>query len=325
MIYLESDSSDANFNFALESYAMDELNIGDCYFMFWRTNPTLMAGRYQNILAEINMPFAKENNIHIVRRITGGGTIYTDLNGWQFSFIVKTEGEKQINFGRFTKPVITALQRLGVPAQAGGRNDLLIEGRKFSGNAQYVRKDLTLHHGSLLFDTNLENLVRALTPDDEKLVSKGIKSVRQRVTNIAEYLDTKITSEEFRDLMLEYLLKDTETYRLNSHDLQRVKEISRDKFDSWEWNFGGNPKFNISKENRFPGGKLRTDSLVKDGRIEHISFSGDFFANKEPAALETALTGCLYEENAVRKALTENDADSVFMNINLEQVLSCIV
>jgi len=167
----EHESTDANFNFALEKYAIEELDIADSYFMFWRTTPTLMIGRYQNTLAEINMPFAKANNINIVRRITGGGTIYTDMNGWQFSFINKQAGGKEIEFETYTRPIIDALHSIGVAAEKSGRNDLVIDGRKFSGNAQYKRKDVMLHHGSILFDTNIENLVRAITPDDEKLVS----------------------------------------------------------------------------------------------------------------------------------------------------------
>ncbi len=325
MIYIKCGSENANFNFALEKYAMDELDVSDGYFMFWRTTPTLMTGRYQNTLAEINMPFAKTNNINIVRRITGGGTIYTDPNGWQFSFIVKNRGTRQIDFDTFTKPILDALRHLGVPAQASGRNDLVVDGKKISGNAQYNRKDLTLHHGSLLFDTNLEHLVRALTPDDEKLVAKGIQSVRQRVTNISDYMENKITALEFRDVILSFLIDGMETYELSSKDTEKVNQIKQAQFDTWAWNFGSNPRFNISKENRFAGGKLSVQTCVENGRIADINLFGDFFAKEGLDMLLSALKGCPYKEDAVKKTLEDNDAENYFYNITLEELLSCIV
>lgn len=325
MMYLKCASTDAKFNFALEKYALEELNIADEYFMFWRTTPTLMIGRYQNTLAEINMPFAKANNINIVRRITGGGTIYTDMNGWQFSFINKKHRQHEIEFATFTKPILDALHSLGVDAHKSGRNDLVIDEKKFSGNAQYVRRDVMLHHGSILFDTNLENLVRALSVDDEKIVSKGIQSVRQRVTNVADYLNTKMTSEEFRDVMLNYLLRDMDSYELTQVDIDRINEIKKEQFDSWEWNFGKNPKFNITKEHRFAGGKLMVQSFVDNGKITEIHFYGDFFAKEGLSDLENALCGCLYKESDIKKALSENNAQSYFYNITLEEILSCII
>jgi len=325
MTYIKCDSENANFNFSLEKYAMDELDLSDGYFMFWRTTPTLMVGRYQNTLAEINMPFAQANSINIVRRITGGGTIYTDPNGWQFSFIVKNRSTQQIDFDSFTKPILDALHTLGVPAQASGRNDLVIDGKKFSGNAQYNRKNLTLHHGSLLFDTNLENLVRALTPDDEKLVSKGIQSVRQRVTNIAEHMQNKLTALEFRDVILPFLTNCMETNELTEDDIGKVNQIKQAQFDTWAWTFGGNPKFNISKENRFAGGRLSVQTYVENGRIADIHLFGDYFAKEGLETLSLKLIGCLYKEDDVKKILEENDAQSYFYSITLEELLSCIV
>lgn len=328
MMYLRCDSTDANFNFALEKYAIEELDIADSYFMFWRTTPTLMIGRYQNTLAEINMLFAKEMGINIVRRITGGGTIYTDMNGWQFSFINKHHDQKEIDFETFTKPIIDALASIGVNAQKSGRNDLVIDGKKFSGNAQYIRKNVMLHHGSILFDTNIENLVRAVTPDDEKLVSKGIQSVRSRVTNVADYLPTqgtKMTSTQFRDVMLDFLLRGMDTYELTDKDIARVNAIKAEQFDTWDWNFGKNPQFNITKDKRFAGGKLMIRSFVDKGKITDIHFYGDFFAKEGLGDLEAALVGCAYKEEAIKKALNDSDAQSYFYNITLDEILSCII
>ena len=318
-------AEDAKFNFALEKYAMEELNIASSYFLFWRTSPTLMIGRYQNTLAEINMPYARENDVTIVRRITGGGTIYTDPNGWQFSFIVCNPGERRIEFSHFTRPILDALHSLGVDAQFSGRNDLTIDGKKFSGNAQYVRRDVVLHHGSLLFDTDLEALVRALNVGDEKIISKGIQSVRQRVTNIADYLPRKLTSLAFRDVMLSYLLRDMETYTLTERDIRRIIEIRAETFNPWAWNFGNDPKFNITREGRFSGGKLTSHVFVENGHITQIGFFGDFFAKEGLEQLQNSLAGCRYEPSAVRAALEELHAQEYFYQITLDELFSCII
>lgn len=323
MIYIDSGSTDASFNFALEKYVTDNPQFSEEYFMFWRTDPTLMIGRFQNTLSEINMQYAREHGIRIVRRVSGGGTIYTDLNGWQFSFIVKDKG--RMDFAFFTKPIIEALLSIGVEAELSGRNDLTIEGRKFSGNAQHIGKNITLHHGSILFDTDLEALVRSLNVDDEKIISKGIKSVRQRVTNISEHLKTKMTSLEFRDLMLEYLLRGMDRYELTQKDLDAVNEIKRSQFDSWEWNYGGDPKFNVEKEKRFSGGKLCVKSLVENGRITDIGFYGDFFADEQVETVKKSLLGCKYSEEDIKHALIEAHADKCFYNINIDEIINCII
>jgi lipoate-protein ligase A len=317
--------NDAKFFFALEKYAMEELDIAPSYFLFWRTTPTLMIGRYQNTLAEINMHYARDNNVSIVRRVTGGGTIYTDQNGWQFSFIVRQPGEKRIEFSQFTSPILEALRSLGVDAQFTGRNDLTIDGKKFSGNAQYVRKDVVLHHGSLLFDTDLEALVRALNVGDEKIISKGIQSVRQRVTNIADYLPEKMSSLQFRDVMLSYLLRDMDTYTLTAQDVRRVLEIRAEVFDQWEWNFGKDPAFNITHEGRFAGGKLTAHVFVENGAISDIRFYGDFFAKEGLDQLQAALIGCRYEKDAIYALLSSLDAQDCFFQISLDELNSCII
>jgi len=324
MIYLESNSCDANFNFALEAYAMYELPIAEEYFIFWRTQPTLMIGQYQNALQEINTEFVNKNNINVVRRVTGGGTIYTDMEGWQFSFISKNAQTKDIDFHKFTLPIINALKSIGVEAYQSGRNDLLIDGRKFSGNAQYIRGDLILHHGSLLFNTNIDNLVKALCVDDEKIISKGIKSVRQRVTNISEYIEFAMTSNEFKDLILKFLLKDMQKYTLTSEDIKKINKIKESKFESWDWNFGKTPQFNITREGRFAGGKLTVCSFVKNGIIEDVNFYGDFFAKDDINKLKDHLKGCKYERQGVEKILIEKKVEDFFYNISRDNILDLI-
>lgn len=325
MIYIDSHSTDANFNFALEKYCMYELDIADSYFLFWRTEPTLMIGKFQNALQEINMDYVKAHAVNVVRRITGGGTIYTDMNGWQFSFITRHPEGKNIDFANHTEPIIHALAAMGVDAELSGRNDLLIDGRKFSGNAQFKARDVNLHHGSILFDTNIENMVKALTVSDDKLIAKGIKSVRSRVTNVAEHLKSAMTSLEFRDRMLAYLTKNMATYQLTEGDLARIHEIKFQQFDTWEWNFGTAPKFNVTKEQRYAGGKLSVCSWVEKGIIHDIEFYGDFFEQRDLNGLKKSLIGCRYERTAVEEALMAAEAGSYMYRISADDILDLIV
>lgn len=321
MVYIKCDSTDANFNFALEKYAMYHLDLSDEYFLFWRTEPTLMIGKFQNALQEINMDYVRDHHVNVVRRITGGGTIYTDMNGWQFSFITRHPESKNIDFKRFTQPIINALDSIGIKSELSGRNDLLIDGKKFSGNAQYKAKDVNLHHGSILFNTNIDHMVRSLTVDDEKIISKGIKSVRSRVTNIAEHLDKDISSEGFRDLMLDYLTKDMTVYELTEEDIRQINIIKADQFDTWAWNYGKSPKFNVTKEKRYAGGKLSVCTYVEKGHIKALEFYGDFFEQKDLTLLKDALIGCPYETADIRKTLEQSDAGTYIFKISLEDIL----
>lgn len=326
MIYIENYSMDPFFNFALEYYIMHELDLDNDVFLFWRTEPTLMIGRNQNTAEEINSVYVKEKNIHVVRRITGGGTIYTDPGGWQFSFIIKGRPHSEIDFKIYTKPILDALNDLGINAYFSNRNDLLIDGRKFSGNAQCSTSKCILHHGSILFDTDLEALVRALTVADDKIISKGIKSVRQRVTNVIEHMEHKPSSLEFRDIMLDYLLKNTSgTYVLQPADLQRIDAIANEKFRQWQWNYGKSPKFQITKSNRFAGGKIEVNLNIYEGRIQDSMIYGDFFTHRDIDDVTKALIGCPYKEEDIRKALENINASEYFYLITLDELISCII
>ncbi len=205
MIYIETGSADVYYNFGLEYYFTLEKRLPETVFLFWRTTPTLMVGKYQNVLEEINKPYADEHGIHLVRRMSGGGTIYTDMGGWQFTFIQHKEAG-EIEFGQYIAPVIDALREMGVSASFNGRNDLTIDGKKFSGNAQYRLGDCIVHHGSLLFDTDIEQMVASTTVDSYKITSKSIKSVRDRVTNISEHLPSPMDAETFKETMVRHIM-----------------------------------------------------------------------------------------------------------------------
>ncbi|MDD3685552.1 MAG: lipoate--protein ligase [Bacteroidales bacterium] len=311
--------------FATEEYIMKNPDFKDEYFMFWRTKPTLMIGRFQNTIQEINSQFAKDNSIEVIRRNSGGGTVYTDPDCWQFSFITWKNAGQVKDFRDFTKPVIEALKSMGIPAEFHGRNDLHCAGKKFSGNAQFGMKERFLHHGTILFDTNLENLVRSLNVTDEKIISKGIQSVRERVTNIRPFLSHDMDSIHFRDKMIEILKGDMEQEVLSELDLAQIDKIEKDKFLTWDWNYGNSPAFNITRSNRFDGGKVEVQLDVENGIIKTCSIYGDFFCNGDISIIQDSVIGCRYEASDIRAALESVNTSEMLYLIKTDELVSCFV
>ncbi|MDE7219957.1 MAG: lipoate--protein ligase [Oscillospiraceae bacterium] len=305
MIYIETGSTDVCYNFGLEYYFTVEKPLDGTVFLFWRTTPTLMVGRYQNVLEEVDKAYADARGIRIVRRLSGGGTIYTDLGGWQFTFIEDAR-EEDIQFQRYLAPVIDALGELGVEAAFNGRNDLTVAGRKISGSAQYRLGGRVVHHGSLLFDTDLEEMAAATTVDPYKIQSKSIKSVRDRVTNIAGHLPVPMDTEDFKARVVRHILGPAGTvYTVTPEDDARIRVIAREKFASWESAYGQGPGFNIQRTGRLSGGSITFHLEVKKGLIRQAAVTGDFFSTLDGDAICRALAGCRYEQAAVREALEQ--------------------
>ena len=324
MIYIETGSTDVCYDFALEYYFALEKRLSDTVFLFWRTMPTLMVGKYQNVLEEVDKPYADAHGIRIVRRMSGGGTIYTDLGGWQFSFIQHRE-TGEIEFSQYITPVLEALEEMGVHATFNGRNDLTIQSRKFSGNAQYRLGDCIVHHGSLLFDTDLQQMEAATTVDRYKIVSKGIQSVRDRVTNIAEHLPVPMDPETFKKCIVEHILGDGATYMVTEEDDARIREIAAERFASWESVYGADPAFNIQRTGRFAGGKMDFRLEVRKGLICHAAVFGDFFSSLDAETICGALEGCRYERGAVLRALLDHGVDGAVYRISAKEMAEAIV
>ena len=327
MIYVETDSTDVYFNFALEYWLITEKQLPeDRLFLFWRTDPTLMVGKYQNPLEEINIPYAKEHGIHLVRRMSGGGTIYTDLGGWQFTFIAKKDAPR-ISFQSYILPVVETLRQMGVNADFNGRNDLVIDGRKFSGNAQYMHNGYTLHHGSLLFDTDIEQMVKSTNVDPYKILSKSIKSVRDRVTNISEHLPVPMSGECFRDRMVRGIMGDSDRcYVLKKEEEARVREIAAEKFNNHQAIFGASPKYSIVRTGRYAGGKIEFRLEIVKGRIADIGVFGDFFGTLDTEAFCELLKGCPYGREAVEKRISQSglDWEKEVYRITLQEMLDTL-
>ncbi|MDD2481422.1 MAG: lipoate--protein ligase [Lutispora sp.] len=327
MLYIRNDNTNPYFNLAMEEYLFN-LEDNESYVLLWQNEPTIVVGKHQNTAQEINSEYVKEKRIHIVRRITGGGAVYHDLGNLNFTFIIKGMENSEFDFKKFTMPIIKALGRLGVESELSGRNDITIDGKKFSGNAQSVKQGKLLHHGTLLFDSRMEELVKALKVSEDKFQSKSVKSVRARVTNIKDYLHDDITVTEFKELLLKYMFDEDMELReseLSKADLENIDSLMKNKYMSWDWNYGESPEFNVKQGKRFDGGKIEVLVNVKEGIIRGIKFYGDFFGSGNLEEVESALIGNRYEEREIKGSLAEMNIDEYFRNINVDELVSCIL
>lgn len=327
MLFIDNQGiTDPRINLAIEEYALKNLNIDNTYLLFYINEPSIIIGKNQNTIEEINTEYVEGNGIHVVRRLSGGGAVYHDLGNLNFSFITKDDGESFHNFRKFTAPVVEALQSLGVNAELSGRNDLLAEGRKISGNAQFSTKGRMFSHGTLLFDSEMDHIVSALKVKKDKIESKGIKSVRSRVANIKEFLTEDITIEQFRQLLLKAIFKsdDIPEYKLTEEDWEKINEISKARYQSWDWNYGKSPAFNVQHSHRFPIGQIDIRLEVKKGVIQECKIFGDFFGVGDVAEIEEKLVGVKYEKSALEDAFSTIDVKHYFGNVSKEEVLNLL-
>ncbi len=333
MLFIDNEGiNDPRINLAIEEYALKHLKIeGDnTYLLFYINEPSIIIGRNQNTIEEINTDFVEENNIKVVRRLSGGGAVYHDLQNLNFSFLAKDDGDSFANFAKFAQPVIDALKALGVDAEMSGRNDIQVGGRKISGNAQFSTKGRMFSHGTLMLDSEIENVVSALKVKAEKIQSKGIKSIRSRVANISEFLEEKITMEEFKALLLRHIFNvdsvdEVPKYKLTEADWKKIHEISKSRYQTWEWNYGKSPAFDIQNSKRFEGvGSIDVRLDVAKGVIKDCKIFGDFFGIGEVADIEEKLKGATYNRDGIEKALADVDIKHYFGRIDKEDFIKLV-
>ncbi|NCB63588.1 MAG: lipoate--protein ligase [Clostridia bacterium] len=328
LTYLESSSTDPHFNLALEQYVFDCLPRDREYFMLWRNDNAIIVGKHQNTAAEVNAAYVREHGIRVVRRLSGGGAVYHDLANLNFTFIMDTNEGASLDLKLFCAPVAKALNRMGVPAEVNGRNDITVDGMKFSGNAQYVKEGRVMHHGTILFDSDLSVVSQALVVSAEKLESKGVQSVRSRVTNLRPFFPEGVTLADFKQQLLSAMFEENTMARhdFTAEDLKAVEALRDSRYATWEWNWGASPKSTVYKRRRFEGcGTVEVFLDTDKGRVTGLTFRGDYFGADDADALTARLVGIPLEASALRAAMDTVDIARYFTGLDLESFLRLLL
>jgi len=326
MLYIKNDCHDPHYNLAFEEYVVKNLNPKEGFVLLWQNGPSVIIGKFQNTIEEVNLGYIREKNISVVRRITGGGAVYHDLGNLNFSFIEKN-GADLIDFRRFSERIARTLEKLGIRPEISGRNDITIDGKKFSGSAQYQYRGRTLHHGTILYNSVLDDVQKALNVKKDKIESKGVKSVRSRVTNIIDYMPVKVSIIEFKNLLLEYLFDEQpiKEYILSPDDLENINKLMTERYLTWEWNYGSSPSYNIKRTGRFACGGLEILLHVEEGLIKSCRIYGDFFSNKDISQFEDKLIGVRYDQEALEAVIEENALIQFFGPVTKEEIIECMI
>lgn len=323
MLLIDSPSHNAYFNIASEEYLLHRFPTEDLFLLYVNA-PSIIVGKFQNTLAEINLDYVQQNNIKVVRRMSGGGAVYHDLGNLNFSFHTLLGENDFGDFSFFTQPVLKMLNNLGVPAELQGRNDLLVDGKKFSGNAKLARHGKMIQHGTLLFNSEMEVLGEALKANPLKFIDKATKSNRARVTNLLGYLPAGTTTDNLKDLLTREILKihpNATRYVLTDEDLLGIKKLQQEKYETWDWNFGFSPNYNFKKAIKIPAGFIEIHLDVVHGIIDKVKIFGDFFASQPIELLEQELVGHKHDLNALTLKLSQLDLTQFFGKVTLEEII----
>lgn len=318
-------STDPYFNIATDEYIFRHIK-EDC-FMLWQNDNAIIIGKHQNTLAEINFDYVKEHNIHVVRRLSGGGAVYHDMGNLNFSFTKTGADSSLMDFETYTRPILEVLNNLGVPAKFEGRNDLTIDGKKISGNAEHIFKNKILHHGTLLFSSEMKNVSEALRINPVKYQDKAVKSIPKRVTNISEYLPEPISLEDFTQKIMDHMLaqnKEAYLYEFTEEDLAAIEKIKIEKYATQEWNYGYSPNYSFKKAIRTAGGLLEMNLEVEKGIIQKVKIFGDFFNERDISEIEKALENIAHNELAITSALQGFEINKYFKGITVDDLLSAM-
>ncbi|WP_372743992.1 lipoate--protein ligase [Lutibacter sp.] len=328
MIFIDNEGcTNPKLNLALEEYALRNFDASTDYLLFYINESSIIIGRNQNTLEEINQEYITEKNIHVVRRISGGGAVYHDLGNLNFSFITNHDGKSISNFKKFTEPVIRVLNTMGVAAELKGRNDILVNEKKISGTAQFSTGKRMISHGTLLFNTDMSEVSKALQVKMSKIQSKGHKSVRSRVANISEFLNTPISMESFKNQLLTGLYEAREhfeIYKLTEAEWKAVHELKAEKYDLWDWNFGNSPKFNIQRNKRFSIGEIDLRIFVEKGLISDFKIFGDFFGRQPVSDIEELLIGVPYDKTEISNKLSTIAVENYFGKLENSEFINLV-
>lgn len=325
---------DAYVNQALANYFATSLRLDEPIWYFFVNAPAIIIGKNQNALAEVNQAYVEANGVKVVRRTSGGGAVYHDLGNLNYGYMADDDGNSFRNYARYTAPILEALEKLGVQdAHLSGRNDLLIGDKKFSGTSMYAVGGRFMVGGTLMLDVDEEEVAKILKPNMKKLASKGVKSVRSRVTNIRPHLAPDkqgMTIEAFKEYLILHIFQadkmaDIKTYTLTDADWAAVDKLVSEQFGNWDWNYGHSPRFEYNRDQHFSIGTVEFSLSIKKGLVDQCKIYGDFFASGNIQDVENALTGIRLERAALEKAFSGLDLDYYFGAVTATELVDLIL
>ncbi|MEG1498327.1 MAG: lipoate--protein ligase [Bacteroidales bacterium] len=326
MIILSRKQTNPYFNIAAEEFMLKHLK-EDC-FALWRNEPCVIVGKHQNTLAEIDDIYIKEHDIPVIRRLSGGGAVFHDLGNICFTFVKNTSQTKAADFTSFIEPILSFLQQLKVDARFEGRNDLTIAGKKFSGNADCLWQGRILHHGTLLYSSQIADMSPCLKVNPLKFEGKAVQSVRSRITNISEHLQQVLPVETFIALLEKYVasISPNADFRTFSNlEIKEIEKLAQEKYNTWKWNYGHSPRYELEKLiHTAKGGNIESHLRVKDGMVVEVQFYGDYFFTLETSELAQKLIGIPHQKEKVMEVLKTQDLDAYFTNVTAEELLSVL-
>lgn len=322
MQYISYFGNDPYTNIAMDTWLLENLKPTEPVFSLWQNNNAVIVGRNQNTFQEVNQDFIDEKNISVVRRVSGGGAVYHDMGNICFTFFVPVESSAEVDFHKFVQPMVDALHSVGINAEATGRNDLVIDGKKVSGNAQRYSGKYLMHHGTLLWDTDVDTMVRSLNVADEKFISKAAKSVRSRVGNIKDYAPKDLTIEKFIEALTYYLTDEGKDSEIILTDEQKasIMELRDKQFATWEWNYGKSPEFDFKNHAKFDGGSIDLFANVNEGKISDIAFEGDFLGVRDWREIKDKFIGAKFIPSEILPILDEISDGQYFGGIKNEEL-----
>ena len=326
MKYLLNSSTDPYFNMALDEFCLENIVMEEPYFYLWRNRPSVIIGLNQNAWSEVNLDYLRDNGITLARRVTGGGAVYHDLQNLNYTIVGRSSITEHVEGPGLTpQPIIDALLRLGVPAELSGRNDIFVEGRKVSGYARRVSGCQEIIHGTLMFDVDLETLIHVLDTPESKLQAKGIGSVRSRVANLKEYLPGVPTLNSLQTTLQEILAGGDGEIKMTEGQLSEVRRMAEEKFATWDFIYGRSRQTGFVRKAKLPCGTVEADISLDRGLITGISFSGDFLFDEPVTELESKLTGCRFEREALACVLDDATVSRCFRDTTSATILDLLL
>lgn len=298
-------ANDIYFNLAAEEYLLK--NSHNNYFMLWQSRPCVVVGKHQNAMAEINYSFLKANDIPVARRLTGGGTVYHDPGNLNFTFIMNGEKGKLVNFGRYLTPIVEFLHSKNILARPGTKNEINVNGLKISGNAEHVYKNRVLHHGTLLYDSNLEFLQKSIEVKSGEFIDKAVQSNRADVINISSFLENDYSQRKFLLEMFEFIkgyFNESVDYTLDDSEKAEIEKLKMNKYETWEWIFGYSPAFEIKKTITLRNHTIKAGIKVQNGIIEKAVFESSSLRDLA-MRLSGKLTGMRFDYDDIESCMTD--------------------